>query len=478
MNDTNKAVENKQSANQQSLIENAIEQVALHNPPIALHPGWAKYKQQLLDYFQAHQESQEQIDLPKLIFHPCMGDDVPATPVDPYYFYQDTWAARKVFEHRPKSLLDIGSTVLYAGIVLQFVPTKFVDIRPPDLKMAGFDVVSGSILDLPFQDSSQEFITSLCVVEHIGLGRYGDPIMPDGTRKACAEIDRILSPGGSLILSVPVGPPCVAFNAHRIFSKEQFLSYFPSYQLLDEIYLSPSPTSPSIVNNLSPGEFVVWVVHLQKPASQFKHDSKVPEYSNFEFWSPHTELPTNLSIPVDHSVKQTAVKAVSKFYSLSTLVETGTYLGDMVFACLPSFSKIISIELSQDLYTRAKNIFQENCHVTLINGDSGKMFRTLIPSLNSPCLYWLDGHYSSGITARGSKDTPILEELNCIGISQHSAQSAILIDDARCFDGIGDYPSLEEIQQLCLDFFPQHSFLVSHDIIFILPKKSRAQLRS
>lgn len=461
----------KKTMMQESSLSISLDQLASHNPSLASHPGWLRYRHQFLEYHQAHQTSGEQLDFPGFTFYPCLGDDLSTTPVDPYYFYQDTWAARKVFEHRPQSLVDIGSTVLYAGIVSQFVPTKFVDIRPPNLSMPGFEVVHGSVLSLPFSDNSQEFVTSLCVVEHIGLGRYGDPIMPDGTRKACAELNRILSPGGSLILSVPLGPPCIAFNAHRIFSKDQFLSYFHNYQVLDEIYLSPHPVSPSVIDNLSVGEFVVWVVHLQKSSIDFCLETEDSKGDESQFWSPQLELPANFSIPSDHAVKQMAVKKVSKFYSLLTLVETGTYLGDMVSACLSDFSKIISIELSQELHDRAQAVFQEADHVTLVHGDSGKVFRTLAPALQSPCLFWLDGHYSSGITARGPKDTPILEELNSIGISQYSSQSAILIDDARCFDGKGDYPSVEVIQRLCSDLFPQHRFLVSHDIIFVLPKK-------
>jgi SAM-dependent methyltransferase len=440
----------------QNPLTTALKQLAEQRPELVSHPDWPRYQRQFQDYVEAHQKSPASGEFNAFTFYPCLGDNLPTTPVDPYYFYQDTWAAKKIFTCRPKSVVDVGSTVLYAGIVSQFVPTTFVDIRPPNLQMSGLNVVPGSILNLPFESGSQEFITSLCVIEHIGLGRYGDPIDPDGTRKACAELDRVLAPSGSLVLSVPLGPPCIAFNAHRIFSREQILSYFPSYQVLDEAYLAPHPTSPEVIAKLSTGDFVVWVAHLQKGA-----DDRLPNLA----------LPADLAIPPSPLTKQTAVKRVAELYSLSVLVETGTYLGDMIDACLFNFSKIISIELSEDLYIRASNRFQDKQHVTILQGDSGKVLRSLVPRLDSPCLYWLDGHYSSGITARGQKDTPILEELNVIGTSRYSLQSAILIDDARCFDGAGDYPSVEEIRQLCLSLFPCHNFFVSHDIIFVLPKK-------
>lgn len=456
----------------QNPLTTALRQLAEQKPELVSHPDWPRYQRQFQDYVEAHQKSPESADFTKFTFYPCLGDNSPTTPVDPYYFYQDTWAAKKIFTYRPKSVVDVGSTVLYAGIVSQFVPTTFVDIRPPNLQMAGFNVVPGSILNLPFESGSQEFITSLCVIEHIGLGRYGDPIDPDGTRKACVELDRVLSPSGSLVLSVPLGPPCIAFNAHRIFSREQILSYFPSYQVLDEAYLAPHPTSPEVVAKLSAGDFVVWVAHLQKGAVEVASaENQTVKDGGADDRLPNLALPADLAIPPSHLTKQTAVKRVAELYSLSVLVETGTYLGEMIDACLFSFSKIISIELSEDLYIRALNRFQDKQHITIMRGDSGKVLRSLVPRLSSPCLYWLDGHYSSGITARGQQDTPILEELNSIGTSRHASQSAILIDDARCFDGSGDYPSVEEIRRLCHSFFPEHKFFVSHDIIFILPGK-------
>lgn len=228
------------------------------------HPVWQKFKQDFLDYFSVFQESEESQEFGNVIFYPCLGDDLPSTPLDKHYFYPDTWASRKIFQQKPESVVDIGSTVLYAGIISQFVPTTFVDIRPVNLNLPGLTVIAGSILDLPFEDASQSFVTSLCVLEHIGLGRYGDPIMPDGTRRACAEIDRILKPGGEVIVSVPVGHPCIAFNAHRIFSKDQFLSHFPGYQVLDEVYLTPELAGAEALASLDIGEFVVWVVHLCK----------------------------------------------------------------------------------------------------------------------------------------------------------------------------------------------------------------------
>ena len=91
-----------------------------------------------------------------------------------------------------------------------------MDIRPLEVDIEGLTPIAGSVLDLPFADGSLESVSCLHVAEHIGLGRYGDPLDPLGTRKAAAELQRVLAPGGQLLFSLPVGRPRVDFNAHRV----------------------------------------------------------------------------------------------------------------------------------------------------------------------------------------------------------------------------------------------------------------------
>ena len=136
----------------------------------------------------------------KIEFYPCLFDNLSYTPLDPTYFYQDTWAAKKIFEIKPKHHVDIGSKATTIGIISQFVPTTMVDIRPIKLKLVNLFFKEGSILNLPFEDNSLESVSSLCVVEHIGLGRYGDPIDTFGSEKAIKEIKRVLAVGGGSIV--------------------------------------------------------------------------------------------------------------------------------------------------------------------------------------------------------------------------------------------------------------------------------------
>jgi hypothetical protein len=164
--------------------------------------------------------------------HPCLSDRTTVTPFDPHYFYQSAWLARRLTMVRPTAHVDIGSSVVMIGVISAMVPTTFVDIRPlvqdlPDLKC-----LEGSITAVPFPARSQASLSCLHVIEHIGLGRYGDAIDPDGYKKGLAELRRVLAPNGRLYLSTPVGRQRVCFNAHRVFAPDTILAEMPELKLL------------------------------------------------------------------------------------------------------------------------------------------------------------------------------------------------------------------------------------------------------
>lgn len=129
---------------------------------------------------------------------PCVFDKTKATPVEPVYFYQDCWAASKIFSLNPDKHVDIGSSLKTIGIISQFVKTDMVDIRQIPVSLPNLNFIKGSILNLPYEDNSIQSLSSLCVLEHIGLGRYGDEIDPEGTFKAVDELKRVLAVGGGL----------------------------------------------------------------------------------------------------------------------------------------------------------------------------------------------------------------------------------------------------------------------------------------
>ena len=169
---------------------------------------------------------------------PCLNDRTATTDFDRHYVYQTAWAARILAETRPALHVDISSQLQFCTLVSAFVPVQFYDYRPADLRLSNLTSESADLLALSFADGSIESLSCMHVVEHIGLGRYGDPFDPDGDLKAMAELLRVLAPGGDLLFVVPVGQPRIVFNAHRIYSSDQILECF-SGLVLREFALVP-----------------------------------------------------------------------------------------------------------------------------------------------------------------------------------------------------------------------------------------------
>jgi hypothetical protein len=173
---------------------------------------------------------------PKIKFsdlQPCLGDWTSYTPFDAHYFYQGAWLARKVVNSKSIDHVDIASSALTISVLSANVDTTFVDYRPLKANLSGLKSVAGNILDLSFKNGSVASLSCLHVIEHIGLGRYGDPLDPEGSVKAARELERIVSEGGSLYLSTPVGRERICFNAHRVFSPLTIVSLFPNLELVD-----------------------------------------------------------------------------------------------------------------------------------------------------------------------------------------------------------------------------------------------------
>jgi hypothetical protein len=171
--------------------------------------------------------------------------------------------------------------------------------------------------------------------------------------------------------------------------------------------------------------------------------------------------------PPPHIVKQMAIEEYQKKFNAKILVETGTYLGDMVEAQRNRFEKIYSVELSKKLFQRAVKKFKLYPHINILNGDSGIVLNKIVPGIEVPALFWLDGHYSEGITAKGVKECPVEEELQAIVKSD--LPHIILIDDARLFNGTHDYPTLDEIKQLYNKSGRNYSITIKDDIIRLTP---------
>jgi len=195
--------------------------------------GLSKYPRYLADMFRySRMNGAETIKLRDTF--PCLFDRTAKTSVDSHYFYQHVWAMEKILARRPSLHVDVGSNVDFVGLLSTVTKVHFVDIRPMQVNnLPNLESKYGSILDLPYEDNALDSISCLHVAEHIGLGRYGDPLDPLGTKKAAAELTRCLAVGGCLYFSVPVGRPRLCFNAHRIHSPAMILDYFHGLELVE-----------------------------------------------------------------------------------------------------------------------------------------------------------------------------------------------------------------------------------------------------
>jgi hypothetical protein len=171
--------------------------------------------------------------------------------------------------------------------------------------------------------------------------------------------------------------------------------------------------------------------------------------------------------PPPHIIKQRTIAEYQSRYKTSVLVETGTYLGDMVEAQKNVFSTIYSIELSDRLYKKAVKRFKGNDSIRLLQGDSSNRLTEIVNELKQPALFWLDGHYSGGITALGDKECPVPEELEAIFKS--SLSHVILVDDARLFNGTNSYPDINQITEIIKRNRKSYQVETKDDIIRLTP---------
>jgi hypothetical protein len=173
-----------------------------------------------------------------------------------------------------------------------------------------------------------------------------------------------------------------------------------------------------------------------------------------------------------HAVKMMAVKAHILRFGLQEFVETGTYMGDTLAYVAATGIDCASIELSPQLHQAARRRFASARNVRLIEGDSGIRLPEMLADIRRPVLFWLDGHYSAGVTASAALHTPISAELQAI--LRHPVKGhVILIDDARCFDGSNDYPHIDDLLRVVRED-GNYAAEVSIDIIRLIPRTALA----
>ena len=127
-------------------------------------------------------------------------------------------------------------------------------------------------------------------------------------------------------------------------------------------------------------------------------------------------------------------KIRGNFRDFRCFIETGTCSGETIFQLEPLFDRLHTIEIKPEFYENVKSRYSGN-KINFLLGDSSDVFKTLLPTIDEPTIFFLDGHWSAGDTGKGKKDCPLIEELTIIH-DKFKNSGIIIIDDRRLF-GMG-----------------------------------------
>jgi hypothetical protein len=186
-------------------------------------------------------------------------------------------------------------------------------------------------------------------------------------------------------------------------------------------------------------------------------------YPDYWYWKLRGE-----PIRSPHLVKQRAVHEYAERYGLHTLVETGTYYGEMVAAMRRRFDHIYSVEFDSALAHRAQKKFSRWPHIHILEGDSQRVVPELLQPLDQPALFWLDAGYYGWAGLQGNKQR-LTSELEAV-LGHRIPNHVILMDDARGLNGQNGAPTVEQLKQRIEAEFTGRCVEVKHDILRITPR--------
>lgn len=211
-----------------------------------------KFDSQLAEFRKSASAGKPHLPVPVSSHIPFLDDNTGVTHFDRHYIYHIAWACRVVKEINPDLHVDFSSSLHFCTALSAFVPVKFYDYRPAALGLDNLNSEHGDLTSIALPDNSVKSLSCMHTVEHVGLGRYGDPIDFYGDVKAVNELKRILSPGGNLLFVVPVGAPRVEFNGQRIYSFENVMNFFEGFTLKEFSLIPDNASTGGLIRNCDP----------------------------------------------------------------------------------------------------------------------------------------------------------------------------------------------------------------------------------
>ncbi|MCL1889192.1 MAG: hypothetical protein FWF99_01635 [Desulfovibrionaceae bacterium] len=154
--------------------------------------------------------------------------------------------------------------------------------------------------------------------------------------------------------------------------------------------------------------------------------------------------------------------------NINTFIETGTFFGATSKWAASEFQEVHTIELSEHIYNITKDDLSSWINIRRHLGNSKNILPEILKKIESNVLFWLDGHYSKGITAGADEPCPLLFELQSILPRQYN--DIILIDDAHFYTGKDGFPTIFDITSLTNKISPmKRNITVCDDHIYIIP---------
>jgi SAM-dependent methyltransferase len=254
----------------------------------ALLAGWAVYRQVrnpqrwprlpqelgafLRDFREFRARAGESALNGRLTLEPTLFEREIDSPFDAHYTYQAAWATRRIAASGAAEHVDVSSAVPFVAQLAALLPVTMFEFHAPSIRLPGLTLREASLLELPLGDGTVRSLSCLHVVEHVGLGRYGDPLDPRGAERALDSLARVLAPGGDLYLSAPSGAPRVAFNAHRVFDAGALVAHLESrglalrsFALVDDAGTFRDPAAPEDARGLWYG---LGMYHFTRPVGR------------------------------------------------------------------------------------------------------------------------------------------------------------------------------------------------------------------